>query len=169
MPISFHCECCKQRIKAPDAAGGKWGNCPYCKHRCYIPLPKAEDEEELRLAPIDENEESKIGMLKTQTHVLTRQLLHETDLPTEPAGAAAADTPDEKTVIKTCILYLRQIADGELDGAESTLAKLKIYKRTSLRILSSMGRAERPEPELADIPDKIFQKLIQDASTSLSS
>jgi hypothetical protein len=168
MSISLHCESCKQKIKAPDAAGGKWGNCPYCKHRCYIPMPKSEDEEELRLAPIDESEESKIGLLKTQTYVLTRQLLHETDMPVEIAGAAA-DAVDEKTVIKTCILYLRQIADSELDGAESTLSKLKIYKRTSLRILSSMGRAERPEPELADIPDKILQKLIHDASTSLSS
>jgi hypothetical protein len=168
MPISFHCESCKLKIKAPDTAGGKWGNCPYCKHRCYVPMPKAEDEEELRLAPIDENEESKLGMLQAQTHVLTRQLLHETDLPSEPLSSAT-DTPDEKTVIKTCILYLRQIADGELDGAESTLSKLRIYKRTSLRVLSSMGRAERPEPELADIPDKIFQKLIQDASTKLSS
>lgn len=168
MSISFHCESCKLKIKAPDTAGGKWGNCPYCKHRCYIPMPKSEDEEELRLAPIDENEESQINMFKTQTHVLTRQLLHETDLPPEPVGGSS-EVPDEKTVIKTCILYLRQIADGELDGAESTLSKLKIYKRTSLRILSSMGRAERPEPELADIPDKILQKLIHDASTSLSS
>jgi hypothetical protein len=168
MSISFHCECCKQKVKAPDAAGGKWGNCPYCKHRCYIPMPKSEEEEELRLAPIDDSEESKIGLLKTQTQVLTRQLLHETDLPAEPVGAAA-DTPDEKTVIKICILYLRQIADGELDDAESTFSKLKIYKRTSLRVLSSMGRAERPEPELADIPDKILQKLIIDVSTRLSS
>lgn len=168
MSISFHCECCKQKIKAPDAAGGKWGNCPYCKHRCYIPLPKDENEPELRLAPIDENEESKIGMLRTQTHVLTRQLLQQTNLPAESAGGSA-DTPDEKTIIKTCILYLRQIADGELDAAENTITRLKIYKRTALRILSSMSRAERPEPELADIPDKVLQKLIQDAGTKLSS
>jgi hypothetical protein len=168
MSISFHCESCKQKIKAPDSAGGKWGSCPFCKHRCYIPMPKAEDEPELRLAPIDDNEESKIGMLKSQTHVLTRQLLHETDIPTEVASGTS-DTVDEKMVIKTCILYLRQIADGELDGAESTFSKLKIYKRTSLRVLSSMGRAERPEPELADIPAKILQKLIQDVSTKLSS
>jgi hypothetical protein len=168
MSISFHCESCKQKIKAPDNAGGKWGNCPYCKHRCYIPMPKNENEPELRLAPVEESEESKIGLLRNQTHVLTRQLLHETDLPAESVGGAG-DAADEKAVIKTCILYLRQIADGELDGAEKTFSKLKIYKRTTLRILSSMGRAERPEPELADIPDKILQKLIRDAEAQLSS
>jgi hypothetical protein len=168
MSISFHCECCKQKIKAPDNAGGKWGNCPYCKHRCYIPMPKSDDEPELRLAPIEESEESKIGMLRSQTHVLTREILHQTDLPAESIGGTG-DTVDEKTVIKTCILYLRQIADGELDGAEKTFSKLKIYKRTTLRILSSMGRAERPEPELSDIPDKILQKLIRAAEAQLSS
>lgn len=168
MPISFHCEACKQKIKAPDGAGGKWGSCPYCKHRCYIPTPRADDEPELRLAPLEESEESKIGMLKNQTQTLTRQILHETDTPPEGIGSAG-ETVDEKAVIKLCILYLRQIADGELNGAENTISKLKIYKRTALRILSSMGRAERPEPELADIPDKILQKLIQDAGTKLSS
>jgi hypothetical protein len=167
MAISFHCESCKQKVRAPDGAGGKWGSCPYCKHRCYIPLPRSEDEPELCLAPIEESEASRIDMLKSQTHVLTRQLLQETDLPEEVAGGT--DAVDEKAVIKMCILYLRQIADGELDGAENTISKLKVCKRTTLRILSSMSRAERPEPELSDIPDKILQKLIQDAGTKLSS
>jgi hypothetical protein len=169
MSISLHCESCKQKIKAPDNAGGKWGNCPYCKHRCYIPLPKNDDEPELRLAPIEESEESKIGMLISQTHVLTRQLLHETDLPADGAVGAGGDAVDERTVIKMCILYLRQIADGELDGAEKTFSKLRIYKRTTLKVLSAMGRAEQPEPELSDIPDKILQKLIHDTGAKLSS
>lgn len=168
MSISFHCESCKQKIKAPDGAGGKWGNCPFCKHRCYIPLPKSDDEPELKLAPIDESEESKVGMLMEQTYAMRRQLLHEKELPEEPAGIGGDKNTDEKAVIKLCILYLRQVADGELDAAERTLLKVKIYKRTALRILSAMGRAERPEPELADIPDKILQKLVQDASAKLS-
>jgi len=169
MPISFHCECCKQKIKAPDTAGGKWGSCPYCKHRCYIPLPKSEDEPELKLAPIDEGEETKIGMMMNQTYALTRELLHQKDIPAEPAGVGGDKAVDEKAVIKMCILYLRQMADAELDGAEKSIAKMKIYKRTALRVLSSMARAEKPEPELSDIPDKILQGLIHDAEAKLSS
>ena len=169
MPISFHCECCKQKIKAPDAAGGKWGSCPYCKHRCYTPLPKSEDEPELKLAPIDEGEETKIGMMMNQTYALTRELLHEKDTPAEPAGIGGDKAVDEKAVIKMCILYLRQMADAELDGAEKSIAKMKIYKRTALRVLASMARADKPEPELSDIPDKILQGLIHDAEAKLSS
>ncbi len=169
MPISFSCESCKQKIKAPDGAGGKWGSCPHCKHRCYIPLPKSDDEPELRLAPIDEAEESKIGMMMSQTHALTRQILHEKEIPDEPkAGTSGGGAVDEKGVIKMCILYLRQMADGELAAAEKTFGKLKITKKTTLKVLAAMARAERPEPELADIPEKIIEGLIRDASSKMS-
>ncbi len=77
MPISFKCESCDKKIKAPDKAGGKWGNCPYCQHRCYIPLPKSDDEPELVLAPIDENELTQMNQLMEETHSLTQRILHE--------------------------------------------------------------------------------------------
>lgn len=168
MPISFSCESCKQKIKAPDGAGGKWGSCPHCKHRCYIPLPKSDDEPELRLAPIDEAEESKIGVMMSQTHALTRQILHEMEAPDDTKPAAAGGAVDEKGVIKMCILYLRQMADGELAAADKTFGKLKITKKTSLKVLASMARSERPEPELADVPEKILEGLIRDASNKMS-
>jgi len=58
MAITLTCECCKKKINAPDNAGGKWAKCPHCGFKCYIPLPPADGEEELKLAPIDENEET---------------------------------------------------------------------------------------------------------------
>jgi DNA-directed RNA polymerase subunit RPC12/RpoP len=76
MTISFHCESCKKKIKAPDETGGKWGKCPYCKHRCYIPLPKSEDEPELRLMPIDAADETQVDNLMRQTYELTQEILH---------------------------------------------------------------------------------------------
>ena len=122
MPISFHCESCKKKIKAPDEAGGKWGNCPYCKHRCYIPLPKSEDEEELRLAPVDESEESQLEDMMRETHHLTKNILHLNELPDEGPDTGTAD---EKELIKTAILYLRQMADGELVQSVLTFKKLQ--------------------------------------------
>ncbi|MHC4987580.1 MAG: hypothetical protein ACYTFX_03655 [Planctomycetota bacterium] len=139
MSISLHCESCKKKIKAPDEAGGKWGNCPHCKHRNYIPLPKPDDEPELRLVPLDESEETQMERLIS-----------------------------EKEIIKECILYLRQMADGELGAAEYTFSQLKKNKKPALRVLASMGRAEQPEPELADLPSGILQGLIRDVATKLS-
>lgn len=170
MPISFHCESCKQKIKAPDNAGGKWGNCPYCKHRCYIPLPKTDDEPELKLVPLDESEETQMKGLMAETKNLTQEILSESAMPEEEPTAAVGGsrTAKEKEVIKECILYLRQMADGELAAAEYTFSQLKKNKKPALRILSSMARADRPEPELADLSDGILQGLIRDISTKLS-
>ena len=75
MSISFHCESCKKKIKAPDNTGGKWGNCPYCKHRCYIPLPKADDEPELVLKPVDPAEQTQMDALMQETELLTKSIL----------------------------------------------------------------------------------------------
>ena len=169
MTISFSCECCKKKIKAPDKTGGKWGVCPNCQHRCYIPMPKSDDEPELKLAAVDENELSHMDELMKETHSLTQKILHENTMVEEsPNDKIAAKPVQEKEVIKQCIIYLRQMADGDLMIAEKTLQTLKKNKKTALRILSSLGRAERPEPELSDLPDRILQGLIRDASTKLS-
>ena len=170
MSISFHCESCKKKIKAPDSAGGKWGHCPHCKHRNYIPLPRAEDEPELRLIPLDESDETQMEHLMRETKNLTKQILTQSSLPEEdPAAAAAhAHTVNEKEIIKECILYLRQMADGELGAAEYTFSQLKKNKKPVLRTLASMARSDQPEPELADLPASILQGLIRDVSTKLS-
>ncbi|MHC4291306.1 MAG: hypothetical protein ACYTEU_02820 [Planctomycetota bacterium] len=169
MSISLHCESCKKKIKAPDETGGKWGNCPYCKHRCYIPLPKSDDEPELKLMPLDENEETQMQQLMQETKNLTREILSQSDLPEDdPVAAANTRTANEKEIIKHCILYLRQMADGELGDAEYTFSQLKKYKKPVLRVLASMARTEQPEPELSDLPPSILQGLIRDVSTKLS-
>lgn len=168
MSISFTCESCKKKIKAPDKAGGKWGSCPYCKHRCYIPLPKSDDEPELRLAPVEESDLSHIDELMKETHTLTQRILKEDSVIDESIEDKGAERIiQEKEVTKRCIVYLRQMADGDLMTAEKTLDDLKKKKKTARRIFTSMGRAERPEPELSDVPDSILQGLIRDASTKL--
>lgn len=165
MPISFHCESCKQKIKAPDQAGGKWGSCPFCKHKCYIPLPKSDDEEDLRLLPVDQSEESRLADMMRETHNLTKNILHQNEM---PADEPASGVVGEKELIKTAIIYLRQMADGELGQADRTFKSLHVNKKNSLRILASMARAERPEPELSDIPESVLNGLIRDASGKLS-
>jgi hypothetical protein len=170
MGISFNCESCKKKIKAPDTAGGKYGKCPNCNHRCYIPLPKADDEPELVLAPIDESAESQMADLMKETRSLTHHILQQNQpIDDEPGqGASGGRTAEEKEIIKHCILYLRQMADSDLKPADKTFKLLKKNKKPTLRVLASMARAERPEPELSDLPDAILQSLIHDAERKLS-
>jgi hypothetical protein len=169
MSISFHCQSCKKQIKAPDVTGGKWGKCPYCQHRCYIPLPKSDNEPELVLIPLDESDETQIQELMRETKSLTEDILSQNEISEDdPVAAAHTRTANEKEVIKYCIFYLRQMADGELEAAERTFSQLKKFKKPVLRVLASIARAEQPEPELADLPSTILQGLIRDVSTKLS-
>jgi DNA-directed RNA polymerase subunit RPC12/RpoP len=164
MPISFHCESCKKKITAPDNAGGKWGKCPYCNHKCYVPTPKKDDEEELKLAPVDEDEEKKYEQMMRETHNLTGELLHQKETPLEPAPSGKID---DKQLTVRIITYLRQMADGQLDEAHTTADKIVPYKSQAKAILENILSAERPEPELADVPKKVLIGFVRNILTRM--
>ena len=165
MSISFKCQRCKKKIKSPDKNGGKYGQCPHCNYRCYIPMPPDENEPELKLAPIDEEEEVQYGEMMRKTYDLTQNILH------ERADAEPDDAPqgamDEKELIKSIIMYLRMVTDGRLDQAERMAAKIKPYAPAAKQILKKIARAERTEPELADIPPKLLMGLIKNLNDAL--
>jgi DNA-directed RNA polymerase subunit RPC12/RpoP len=168
MTITFHCERCKKQINAPDNTGGKWGSCPHCKHRCYVPLPPDDSEEQLTLAPIDENEESKYHEMMRETFDLTKNILSETDVPKEDKAARpGAAEYNERELIKNIIFYLRQMAGGKLDQAQTTAEYIKPFKKQAQDILKRMARTERPEPELADIAPTVLKGLIKNLSSQL--
>ena len=165
MSISFNCPRCKKKIKSPDKAGGKYSNCPHCNYPCYIPSVPDENEPELTLAPIDEKDEVQYGEMMRKAYNMTQNILHERadDAPDdEPQGEM-----DKRELPKTIIMYLRMMADGRLEQAERMAAKIKRYAPSAKQILKKMTRAERPEPELADIPPKILMGLIKNLNDTL--
>ena len=91
MSVSFNCPRCKKKIKAPDKAGGKYGNCPHCNYPCYIPSSRDENEPELKLAPIDEKEESRYGEMMRETHSMTKNILHQRADAAKPDDAPRED------------------------------------------------------------------------------
>ena len=62
MGITFHCEHCGKKIEAPDSAGGKWGRCPACHNKVYV--PGLSSDEKLKLAPVDEEYQTKQKQLE---------------------------------------------------------------------------------------------------------
>ena len=165
MSISFNCVRCKKKVKAPDTAGGQYGTCPHCKYKCFIPMPHDDSEPELKLADIDEEEERKYSNMMRETHHLSQNILHET------AGDEAVDSSgepmSERELIKNIVVYLRMIADGQLDQAERLAAKIRGNASAAKGILKRMARTERPEPELEGIPPRILLRLMKDLSSSL--
>ena len=161
MPIVFHCESCKKKIQAPDGTGGKYAPCPHCKHRVYIPMPKSALEgEELKLAPIDENEERQRQQMMMETYSIQATLLKQKEVP-EGADLAAAAGMDDRELLKHIIIYLRQMADGQIDTAQKTAEKIIQNKKKAGLILDRIAMSDMPEPELADVPPGVLARLIK--------
>ncbi|HUT30728.1 MAG TPA: hypothetical protein VMX13_13115 [Sedimentisphaerales bacterium] len=160
MPITFNCDHCGKKIEAQDSAGGKWGKCPSCRSRIYVPGPAS--DEELRLAPIDETEEERKKRLIAEAYQVTQDILREREIPNvgaEPVTPAAAASSEELT--KSIIAYLRQMADGELDQARQTADLIIPFGNRALEILDRIAVSDMPEPELADIPLQVISALVR--------
>ena len=160
MSIIFHCEHCGKKIEAADNAGGKWGKCPSCHNKLYV--PGSNSGEELKLAPIDENDQVKQKQLMAETYKITQEILSEREIPNDSAETtAAASEISDKQLTNNIITCLRQMADGELNEAQKTTELITPYGAQAVNILDRIALSEMPEPELADIPGQVLSGLIR--------
>ena len=168
MAIIFHCQYCDKKIEAADSAGGKWGKCPSCHNKLYIP-DMSSTEQELKLAPLDESDEQREKQLMAETYNLTRDILLERKAD-EQAGAE--DTPasqvSDKELTKNIIVYLCQMAEGDLDEARQTETVIISCGSRSLKIIDEIALSEIPEPELASIPQQVLSALIRDLRSKIN-
>jgi len=175
MGISFHCEHCGKKIEAPDTAGGKWGKCPGCHSKVYVPASKpAEPDDELRLAPLDTDDEIKTRKMLAEEARLRQEILNETNVPEEGAvhknQSSAPSKPNalSDAELTTCIIgYIRQMADGELELAEQTALTIIPNGSKAVKILERIALSEIPEPEIADIPQQVLSGLIKNLRSRL--
>ncbi|MGD9162626.1 MAG: hypothetical protein PVG39_29740 [Desulfobacteraceae bacterium] len=166
MAIIFHCQFCGKEIKASDNAGGKWGKCPTCQKKVYVPSPDA--DEDLKLAPLDTQFEEKEKQLMAETYRLTQDILQEREVPDGPAKPSGAVYElSDSELRKNVILYLRQMAQGNLDKAEETSTLMKPFKSKVIEIIDRIALSEIPEPELKDIAPTVLSGLIRDLRSKM--
>jgi len=173
MAIIFHCEYCGKEIKADDSAGGKWGKCPACHNKLYV--PGLDSDEELKLAPIDIVGEEREKQLLAETHELTQDILQEREIPEgapEEIGPIETSGPiaemSEKELTKYVIMYLRQMADGQLYEAHRIAGLIAPYKDSAVEILDKIALSEIPEPELVDVPQHGLSGFIRTLRDEIS-
>ncbi|MFZ0035321.1 MAG: hypothetical protein WAK60_10100 [Sedimentisphaerales bacterium] len=167
MAITFHCEHCGKKIEAPDGAGGKWGKCPACHNKVYVPNLNA--GEELKLAPVNTNDLTEQNRLIAETRRIEQEILNEKEEVLDGSAEIAAPVYDvsDKELTKNIIFYLRLMADGDLDQAERTANSIIPYGNRALKILDGIAVSEIPEPELADIPPQVLAGLIRTLRTKI--
>ncbi len=171
MSIVFHCEHCGKKIEAPDDAGGKWGKCPGCQNKLYV--PSKQTDEEIRLAPLDNGDEERKKEMLAEEVRLRQEILRETAVPEEGAqvrntsASAKPEAISDAELTTSIIAYLREMADGELDRAEATAKTIIPYSRKAGKILERIALSGIPEPELADIPQQVLSGLIKNLRSRL--
>ena len=174
MPIKFHCDHCGKKIEAPDNAGGKWGKCPSCHNKLYVPNLNPDDEE-LKLAPIDTSAKEREKQLMAETYRLTQDILQERVVP--EGGTDTDDLDDTAEMVfgmsnteltKFIIKYLRQMADGELAEAQRIEAIIEPHSAQAVSILDKIAQGEVMESELADVPQQVISSLVRTLRSEIS-
>jgi hypothetical protein len=167
MAITFHCEHCGKKIEAPDGTGGKWGKCPACHNKVYV--PDSDAGEELKLAPMDATDMEEQKRLLDETRRIEQEILSEQSevLDDSPEKAVPVYEISDNELTKNIIIYLRLMADGDLEQAERVSSSVIHCGKRALKILDGIAVSEIPEPELADIPQQILAGLVRTLRTKI--
>jgi len=167
MAITFHCEHCGKKIEAPDSAGSKWGKCPACHNKVYV--PSSDTGEEIKLAPIDTAELAEQRRLMAETRRIEQEILSEKDEVLDDSAERAVPVYDisDNELTKNIIIYLRLMADGDLEQSERVASSIIHCGKRALKILDGIALSEIPEPELADIPPQILAGLVRTLRTKI--
>ena len=122
--------------------------------------------EELKLAPVDEQEEQRKQQLMAETYKVEQEILSERDK--EGGAGLASSEMSEKELTKNIILYLREMADGELEEAQRVAELIVPCRTRAVKIIDEIALSEIPEPELADIPQQVLAGLIRKLRVKIS-
>ena len=174
MSIQFHCEHCGKKIEAPDSVGGRRGKCPACRNPIYIPAPPVQEDEPLRLAPLDDYEEQRRKRLLSETFELAQNIIEERAVPDETPPDEPNIASDDMSYLepisvmnpqelkKTIVQYLRLMADGALEEAEQIAEYIAPQGRAARDVLDKIAMSDLPEPELARVPPHVLAGMIRD-------
>lgn len=161
MSIELHCSQCGKLIRAPDTAGGRHGKCPYCEGRVYIPLPP-DDNEEIGMAPIDEEAERREEQLRHESIEYSSRLAHETsDIGEEgsPPGSEAA--PGEVIELADEVeRFVVAMRDSELDEADRVVTTLKKTGGRARDYVEGLILDEMP-PQVENVPPPVLTGFLK--------
>jgi len=99
---------------------------------------------------------------------IRNRILQEREVPGAAEPAAWTSKISDKELTKNIIVYLRLMADGDLDEAQKTAELIAPTGIRAVEILDRIAVSDMPEPELADIPKQVLAGLIRNLRTRIS-
>ena len=173
MSIELHCTKCGKLVRAPDEAGGRRGKCPYCQESVYVPMPH-DDAEEIRIAPIDEEEEQRAKELRRESIEFVSAVGHDTDVPEATGGAevgglpGVAPPPGEVVDLAAEVeAFVTAMRDSKLDQADRTAARLKSSGSGARDYVQGLILDEMPPP-VEGVPPPLVKGFLKKLLEQLS-
>ena len=104
-----------------------------------------------------------------ETRRIEQEILSEKDEVLDDSAERAVPVYDisDNELTKNIIIYLRLMADGDLEQAERISSSIIHCGKRALKILDGIALSEIPEPELADIPQQILSGLVRTLRTKI--
>jgi hypothetical protein len=101
--------------------------------------------------------------LMAETRRIEQEILSEQDEVLDDSAERAVPVYDvsDRELSKNIIVYLRLMADGDLEQAERIAGSIIHSGKRALKILDGIAVSEIPEPELADIPSQVLSGLVR--------
>ena len=148
MSIELHCPQCQKSIKAPDAAGGKHGKCPFCKASMYIPNPH-DDIEILSVTPIDEDAAKHDAELRHEATQFAAAVGHTVGGKSQTDG----EHPQAEFVeVESDVdIYVRSMHASKLEEAQLAMSRLKTGGKRSQKYINKLLE-EGAELSFGDVP-----------------
>jgi hypothetical protein len=156
MSITFSCEHCHKEIKAPQAAAGKRGKCPYCGQTSYVPDP--DEQEEIPLAPVDDEEEQRRQAEIERLRQADRVLL---EADAEAGPAVERDNVQPEDLYHHVVNYCLDMAESKLERAQTHAENLKPHGYTGLQAVDDFLTGKALEPALDEIPGRLRQGFLE--------
>jgi hypothetical protein len=160
--IELHCVHCSKVIKAPADAGGRTGKCPYCGGENYIPR-LADPDEEIPLAPLDDEAETKHRKAVLEDAAYQRRLLHERAVPGDggKSGAgrpAPVSTPQaaSKQLTGLIVNFVEAMSLGRLDKAEEVVREISKQSPKAKVILDELAGEDLTGYGLPSLPRPVL-------------
>ncbi len=162
MSIELHCHHCGQKIRAPTEAAGRWGTCPKCQQKVYIPTP-ADEGEEIGLAPIDEQEERRTQRQRARFQDVDQQFRE--GRRAEPEADAAIPTPglpaEAGDLAGVLVRYVQRMASGRLADCDEIVASLIGRRKEVADAAQQLMGGSSPRPELSDMPPAVVKGYLK--------
>ncbi|HNQ22068.1 MAG TPA: hypothetical protein PKK06_03140 [Phycisphaerae bacterium] len=159
MTIELHCPICRKLIKAPDNAGGKQGKCPACQNLVYVPKPPEPDDEEIRIAPLDETDEERDQKLREEAATYLASLSRDVG-PTTERNAPATPAGEVVEVPELVERYVLAMRDSKLDVVEETIKELRRVKQKA-RDYVQARMVDQMAPPLGNVPAPLLKGFLK--------